>query len=181
MPPELAKWAGLAGEVMIVGVRDHIEIWAVEKWEQYVARCDPQYDQLGRSWRSWRRWRRSPANRRSRGVAKRVDDVADAATLIRRIERSIRAEDHRTSSHRRPSGDAGPGHRLASPSRVADSPLDAGTATRAEVGRRGGSSFAAAAATRPRPEVQGCTLGRGAAFAGRSRDCKWPISGWHGG
>ncbi len=46
LPVELAKWAELAGEVMIVGVRDHVEIWAVEKWEQYVARCEPQYDQL---------------------------------------------------------------------------------------------------------------------------------------
>jgi DNA-binding transcriptional regulator/RsmH inhibitor MraZ len=46
LPPELVTWAGVSGEVMIVGVRDHLEIWASEKWEQYVARCDPQYDQL---------------------------------------------------------------------------------------------------------------------------------------
>jgi MraZ protein len=46
VPTELAQWAGLAGEVMIVGVRDHVEIWAVDKWQQYVSRCDPQYDQL---------------------------------------------------------------------------------------------------------------------------------------
>ncbi len=46
MPSELAQWAGLAGEVMIVGVRDHLEIWAVDKWQEYLSRCDPQYDQL---------------------------------------------------------------------------------------------------------------------------------------
>jgi len=46
VPSELAQWAGLAGEVMIVGVRDHLEIWALDKWQQYVSRCDPQYDQL---------------------------------------------------------------------------------------------------------------------------------------
>lgn len=46
VPPELTKWAGLAGEVMIVGVRDHLEIWALDKWEQYVSRCEPQYDRL---------------------------------------------------------------------------------------------------------------------------------------
>lgn len=46
IPAELTKWAGLEGEVMIVGVRDHLEIWAIAKWQQYVARCDPQYDQL---------------------------------------------------------------------------------------------------------------------------------------
>ena len=39
-------WAGLAGDVMIVGVRDHLEIWALEKWQRYVSRCDPQYDEL---------------------------------------------------------------------------------------------------------------------------------------
>jgi MraZ protein len=46
IPAELTKWAGLDGEVMIVGVRDHLEIWSIPKWHQYVARCDPQYDQL---------------------------------------------------------------------------------------------------------------------------------------
>jgi MraZ protein len=49
VPPELAKWAGFAGEVMIVGVRDHMEIWALDKWQQYVSRCDPQYDLLAES------------------------------------------------------------------------------------------------------------------------------------
>ncbi len=44
--PELTKWAGLAGEVIIVGVRDHIEVWPAEKWEQYLAQCDGQYEQL---------------------------------------------------------------------------------------------------------------------------------------
>jgi hypothetical protein len=31
---------------MVVGVRDHIEVWAAEKWERYVAGCDAQYEQL---------------------------------------------------------------------------------------------------------------------------------------
>jgi MraZ protein len=44
--PELTAWAELSGEVVIVGVRDHIEIWAVGKWEQYMAQCDGQYEQL---------------------------------------------------------------------------------------------------------------------------------------
>jgi MraZ protein len=44
--PELTSWAELSGEVVIVGVRDHIEVWAVEKWEQYMAQCDGQYEQL---------------------------------------------------------------------------------------------------------------------------------------
>jgi MraZ protein len=44
--PELTRWAGLAGEVVVVGVRDHMEVWAAEKWEQYVARHDGQYELL---------------------------------------------------------------------------------------------------------------------------------------
>jgi MraZ protein len=46
VPPELAQWAGLDGEVMIVGVRDHLEIWKHAMWQEYVARRDPQYDRL---------------------------------------------------------------------------------------------------------------------------------------
>lgn len=46
VPQELAQWAGLSGDVVLVGVRDHIELWPVEKWQQYVSRCEPQYDQL---------------------------------------------------------------------------------------------------------------------------------------
>jgi MraZ protein len=44
--PELTNWADLSGEVMIVGVRDHIEVWGLDKWQQYVAHCDGQYEQL---------------------------------------------------------------------------------------------------------------------------------------
>jgi MraZ protein len=44
--PELVAWAELSGEVVVVGVRDHLEVWAVEKWEQYLARCDGHYEQL---------------------------------------------------------------------------------------------------------------------------------------
>jgi MraZ protein len=46
VPPELAAWAELAGEVTLVGVRDHLEIWSTEKWQRYVSRCDSQHDQL---------------------------------------------------------------------------------------------------------------------------------------
>jgi MraZ protein len=46
VPAELAKWAELAGEVMVVGVRDHVEIWRLERWQDYMSRCDAQYDRL---------------------------------------------------------------------------------------------------------------------------------------
>jgi MraZ protein len=44
--PELTRWAGLSGEVVVVGVRDHLEVWAAEKWEQYIARYDGHYERL---------------------------------------------------------------------------------------------------------------------------------------
>lgn len=46
VPTELINWAKLSGEAMIVGVRDHIEVWAADRWETYVAQCDGQYEQL---------------------------------------------------------------------------------------------------------------------------------------
>jgi MraZ protein len=46
LPPELAKWAGLDGEVMVVGVHDHLEVWTHAKWQEYVSRRDAHYDQL---------------------------------------------------------------------------------------------------------------------------------------
>ena len=44
--PELLKHAGLTKEVMLVGVRDHLELWDRERWEEYVNRQQEQYDQL---------------------------------------------------------------------------------------------------------------------------------------
>lgn len=44
--PELTRWAGLSGEVMIVGVRDHLEVWGIDRWEQYVGESARHYEQL---------------------------------------------------------------------------------------------------------------------------------------
>ncbi len=33
LPAYLREWAGLAAEAVIVGARDHAEIWAPERWE----------------------------------------------------------------------------------------------------------------------------------------------------
>lgn len=46
IPLELAKLAGLDGEVVLLGVREHIEIWSVENWDAFLQRTQPQYDQL---------------------------------------------------------------------------------------------------------------------------------------
>ena len=46
IPAELVDWAGLDGDAIVIGVRDHLEIWQPERWEGYVAQRDSQYDEL---------------------------------------------------------------------------------------------------------------------------------------
>lgn len=46
IPPELAKLAGIAAEVVVVGVRDRIELWDAAAWDGYLERTQPSYDQL---------------------------------------------------------------------------------------------------------------------------------------
>jgi MraZ protein len=46
IPSELAQLAGLDKEVMLIGVRDHVEIWDRGHWEKYLARQQPRYDEI---------------------------------------------------------------------------------------------------------------------------------------
>ncbi len=46
LPIELAEWAGLQKEVTLLGVRDHLEIWNRERWEEYLNQTQPHYDEL---------------------------------------------------------------------------------------------------------------------------------------
>ncbi len=46
IPPELAQFASLTKEAMLVGVRDHLELWDRSRWEQYVAEKQTSYDQF---------------------------------------------------------------------------------------------------------------------------------------
>lgn len=46
VPPELAELAGLSKEAVLVGVHDHVELWDRERWEQYVALKQANYDQI---------------------------------------------------------------------------------------------------------------------------------------
>ena len=39
----LRKRAGLKDQITLIGVRDHIELWNTEKWEQYVSDHMTQY------------------------------------------------------------------------------------------------------------------------------------------
>jgi MraZ protein len=46
LPPELAKLCGLTSEVVIVGLRDRIEIWEAGAWDSYFSENLPSYDEL---------------------------------------------------------------------------------------------------------------------------------------
>jgi MraZ protein len=46
IPGELAIWAGLDREAVLLGVRDHLELWAPDRWEKYQDRMRPQYDKI---------------------------------------------------------------------------------------------------------------------------------------
>ncbi|MDP6446381.1 MAG: division/cell wall cluster transcriptional repressor MraZ [Pirellulaceae bacterium] len=46
IPSELSAWAALANEVVLLGVRDHMEIWQKERWEAYLGQTQGRYDQI---------------------------------------------------------------------------------------------------------------------------------------
>jgi len=46
LPVELAQLASLDKDIVLVGVRDHIEIWNFQLWEAYVSSTQPHYDEL---------------------------------------------------------------------------------------------------------------------------------------
>jgi MraZ protein len=46
IPPELMKLASLGKEVCLLGVRDHLEIWDRQRWEEYLAQKQSQYDEI---------------------------------------------------------------------------------------------------------------------------------------
>jgi MraZ protein len=46
IPPELARWAGLQKEVVLLGLSDHLELWDQERWASYLAARQGGYDEL---------------------------------------------------------------------------------------------------------------------------------------
>ena len=46
IPTDLAKLALLEKEVVLLGVQDHVEIWAAQRWETYLAGKQGQYDEI---------------------------------------------------------------------------------------------------------------------------------------
>lgn len=46
IPTELAKLAELGAEAMLVGVRDHLEVWDSKRWQEYITGQEDKYDDL---------------------------------------------------------------------------------------------------------------------------------------
>lgn len=46
IPPELAELARLGKDVVLLGVQDHIEIWAADRWQSYLAEQQGHYDEI---------------------------------------------------------------------------------------------------------------------------------------
>jgi len=46
IPAELAEHAGLKKDTVLLGVRDHMELWDQQRWEAYVKEKTPQYDTI---------------------------------------------------------------------------------------------------------------------------------------
>lgn len=46
VPAEMAKLAGLEKEAVLLGVKDHVEIWDRSRWTIYLAEKSARYDQI---------------------------------------------------------------------------------------------------------------------------------------
>ena len=49
IPLELAQLADLDKEIVLLGVRDHLEIWDRGRWEAYLGQTQPRYDEIAES------------------------------------------------------------------------------------------------------------------------------------
>src|SRR5580698_107016 len=46
IPAELAQWARLGKEAMLIGVQDHLELWERGSWQAYLADKQSRYDEI---------------------------------------------------------------------------------------------------------------------------------------
>lgn len=46
IPQELVDLAHLKKEVVLLGVQDHVELWAAERWQAYLTEKQPHYDDI---------------------------------------------------------------------------------------------------------------------------------------
>jgi MraZ protein len=59
MPERSLQFAGLKHEVVLIGVRDHLELWDAGRWEEYLAQNAPAFDAVAE-----RAFQREPASDR---------------------------------------------------------------------------------------------------------------------
>jgi len=44
IPDRLIQFAALGHEVVLIGVRDHLELWDLARWQQYLTQNAPRFD-----------------------------------------------------------------------------------------------------------------------------------------
>ena len=44
IPDRLVRFAGLEKDVVLIGVRDHLELWSAKAWEDYLAKHSDRFD-----------------------------------------------------------------------------------------------------------------------------------------
>jgi MraZ protein len=44
IPERLLEFGGLEHEIVLIGVRDHLELWDRERWQQYMNQNAPRFD-----------------------------------------------------------------------------------------------------------------------------------------
>jgi MraZ protein len=49
VPDRLLQFGGLTHEVVLIGVRDHLEMWDAARWQQYLAQHAPRFDAVAES------------------------------------------------------------------------------------------------------------------------------------
>ncbi len=50
IPDKLRKWAGLDGEVALVGVQDRVELWDADQWRRQEAEAMAEFEQFAPRW-----------------------------------------------------------------------------------------------------------------------------------
>jgi MraZ protein len=46
LPERLVLFAGLQHEVVLIGVRDHLELWDGQRWQDYLGQHAPRFDRV---------------------------------------------------------------------------------------------------------------------------------------
>jgi MraZ protein len=46
IPERLVQFASIQHEVVLLGVRDHLELWDAQRWQAYLNEHPPQFDKL---------------------------------------------------------------------------------------------------------------------------------------